>query len=776
MRFREMTKDLWKSSPVDRRSCWGYEVASDGVLKPGEVLVVRGYGMPKKQNPRSYGDLFVRIDVEFPEELPAGTQRDTLRPLIDPQAVLPRVFYRIPTSCLDTSVDPMYCVTSLKMTWLLLLFACHLSLVQSNWLNIVEKAKTQEERLSAQAQLCASGGQPSCGSCADVQNALIATRKVKELETKSVEGSSEWVELLNALEYTSAPGCYDVSAWIFEEPSSEMSHEERRTMVSMALGRNVDDSYFLSDEREERRLWEGPRIAAGYPWKDKTLKYAWDPKIGVNSKRAIQSAMEEISEKSCVQFEEVPFDYIGGHYVQIIDTEEGCWSGVGQGSIRLNLAMGCRSHNTALHELLHALGQKHEQSRPDRDHFLDVRYENVVEDKIHNFDKSNYGYTSRPYDYTSVMHYSRFSFSKEAYTQDLTVKWTLDQLSNLGIDAGAATMVPRNSIYTGRIGSSVVMSDGDVDQLNDMYQCKKVAVSSEGSIGLGISLDLEVFNTESILSEDWLRIGTGDESMVVACNAGFAVTSCNCFHRTGECRGALVTEVTGGTCVASPTKTDTKDLKSQAICVKLAAPHYSVSRLSNEGDGEAEQSCSSNYVLTGCSCSSRSGQRCYAYPKDKSTCRGVGIDGLVQVQAHCLRSLAILDSTIVTGVASQESIAACTTDLVGCHCKGNACQGARPMGQMKNQCKALAIGNELVEAVAVCADLANYGTTELPTAEFLTGGQVGAANNQPIQSLYCESSGPWSSLADPQGCSGLKVQTRTQMEYNCFSVLRGVQW
>jgi len=28
------------------------------------------------------------------------------------------------------------------------------------------------------------------------------------------------------------------------------------------------------------------------------------------------------------------------------------------------------------------------------------------------------------------------------------------------------------------------------------------------------------------------------------------------------------------------------------------------------------------------------------------------------------------------------------------------------------------------EAVAVCADLANYGTTELPTAEFLTGGQV----------------------------------------------------
>lgn len=62
------------------------EIASDGVVRPGEVLVVRGYGMPKKQNPRSFGDLLVRIEVDFPQELPAGTQRDAVRQLIDPQA------------------------------------------------------------------------------------------------------------------------------------------------------------------------------------------------------------------------------------------------------------------------------------------------------------------------------------------------------------------------------------------------------------------------------------------------------------------------------------------------------------------------------------------------------------------------------------------------------------------------------------------------------------------------------------------------------------------
>lgn len=56
------------------------------VLRPGEVLVVPGYGMPKRADPRRCGDLLVRFEVEFPEELPTGTQRETVRQLIDPKA------------------------------------------------------------------------------------------------------------------------------------------------------------------------------------------------------------------------------------------------------------------------------------------------------------------------------------------------------------------------------------------------------------------------------------------------------------------------------------------------------------------------------------------------------------------------------------------------------------------------------------------------------------------------------------------------------------------
>ncbi|CAJ1394070.1 unnamed protein product, partial [Effrenium voratum] len=400
----------------------------------------------------------------------------------------------------------------------------------------------------------------------------------------------------------------------------------------------------------------------------------------------------------------------------------------------------------------------------------------VPDDKKHNFDIAANSYTGRGYDYMSIMHYGRFAFTKNAVAGDLFVGWTLNQLSSFGLDTDDSTLQPRNSMYNGKIGQRGPMSDGDAEQLNDMYQCHKVAVSSEGSPGLGIKWTLDSSSVSAIIEEDWFEVGTGKESMPVACNAGYAATSCTCFQDNGECRGAMVTEIGGSTCVASPTSATTKDLKAHGICLRLASPHYKVALMSDE-DYSPQQACASNYRLMGCSCSSRGGERCYVAPSsDGSKCEAVGLDGKVQVQAHCIRSLAVTETKVVTGASASESHAVCTDmDLVGCHCKGPACKGARPMGLQKNECKALATSaSENVEAVAICAKLADYGTTELPGVEYLTGGQVANAENvpaagEPIQSMYCGTTGSWSSLVDKQGCANLKVQTRSTMDWKCSS-------
>ena len=62
------------------------------------------------------------------------------------------------------------------------------------------------------------------------------------------------------------------------------------------------------------------------------------------------------------------------------------------------------------HELCHALGFWHEQSRPDRDTYVQIHWDYIDEDKKHNFDKHSGAFYWGYYDFLSSMHYGQFAF------------------------------------------------------------------------------------------------------------------------------------------------------------------------------------------------------------------------------------------------------------------------------------------------------------------------------------------------------------------------------
>ncbi|KAL7389072.1 hypothetical protein ABVT39_026001 [Epinephelus coioides] len=181
------------------------------------------------------------------------------------------------------------------------------------------------------------------------------------------------------------------------------------------------------------------------------IPYILTDSLELNAKGVILQAFEEYRLRSCVDFK----PYEGESSFISFIKESGCWSYVGDDKKGQNVSIGARCDTKSIvqHELLHALGFYHEQSRSDRDDYVKIQWDQIEEGMEHNFKKYEDDFITdlnTPYDYESIMHYRPLSFNKNDSIPTIT------------------TTIP---YFNEVIGQRLDFSAVDIARLNRMYDC-----------------------------------------------------------------------------------------------------------------------------------------------------------------------------------------------------------------------------------------------------------------------------------------------------------------
>ncbi|XP_076233982.1 tolloid-like protein 1 tolkin [Calliopsis andreniformis] len=194
-------------------------------------------------------------------------------------------------------------------------------------------------------------------------------------------------------------------------------------------------------------------------WDHGVIPYEIDGNFSGAHKALFKQAMRHWENFTCVKFvERVPMEH--PNYILFTERPCGCCSFVGKrgnGPQAISIGKNCDKFGIVVHELGHVVGFWHEHTRPDRDRHVQIIRDNIMSGQEYNFNKlteEEVNSLGLPYDYDSIMHYAKNTFSRGTY---------LD------------TILPMESHGKKRpeIGQRLRLSEGDIAQTNLLYKCHK---------------------------------------------------------------------------------------------------------------------------------------------------------------------------------------------------------------------------------------------------------------------------------------------------------------
>ncbi|CAK5020229.1 unnamed protein product [Meloidogyne enterolobii] len=212
------------------------------------------------------------------------------------------------------------------------------------------------------------------------------------------------------------------------------NHLVEEDFINAAFVRNNRHAKLVfDDQRFHKRQRRGSvSVLESDKWPNGRIPYVLSTAYTPQQRAVLALAISAYNAKTCIRCF-ADFSRVGGRQ-------------------QVSLVDECIEYATIIHEFMHVIGFIHEHQREDRDGFVRIVWENVIDGANADFEKlssmglSNYG---ERYDYFSIMHYENTEGSKN----------------------GRPTIVANVPEYSALMGKSMDFTQGDLNRVNRAYKC-----------------------------------------------------------------------------------------------------------------------------------------------------------------------------------------------------------------------------------------------------------------------------------------------------------------